>query len=131
MNGVEFIDIKEQINFKDGLITAVVQDFETDKILMVAHMNEMALNKTIEEGVAHYWSRSRQKLWKKGEESGNTQEVINLYLDCDGDTILLKVNQEGGACHTGHHTCFYRKLTTDGFIEIEERIFNPNEVYGD
>ncbi|RZN60539.1 phosphoribosyl-AMP cyclohydrolase [Methanonatronarchaeum sp. AMET6-2] len=131
MKDIESIDIKEKLNFKKGLITAVVQESDTNKVLMVAHMNEEAFKKTLEEETAHYYSRSRQKLWKKGEESGNTQKVDEMYIDCDGDTVLLKVTQSGGACHTGHHTCFYRKLNEDGFSETEEKIFDPDEVYGD
>ncbi|OUJ19118.1 Phosphoribosyl-AMP cyclohydrolase [Methanonatronarchaeum thermophilum] len=131
MNNVEFTDIKDKIDFERELVPVVVQDFEDNEILMVAYMNEEALEKTIEEKTAYYWSRSRQKLWKKGEESGNTQKVIDLYLDCDGDTVLLKVKQKGGACHTGHYTCFYRKLTDDGFKEVESKVFDPNIVYGD
>lgn len=109
----------------------VVQDAETGDVLMLAYMNERAYQKTLETGKATYWSRSRQKLWIKGESSGNIQEVKGIYIDCDEDTILLKVHQVGGAaCHTGHRSCFYRQMDKNGsFQEIEPPIFDPKEVY--
>lgn len=93
-----------------GLIPAVVQDYFSKEILMLAFMNEEALRKTVETGYAHYFSRSRNKLWKKGETSGNTQEIKEIFFDCDNDSILLKVIQKGPACHTGRKTCFYSKI---------------------
>lgn len=97
----------------DGLITAIAQDVETGEILMLAHMNEQALQKTIETGKSHFWSRSRQELWLKGETSGNILFVQEILTDCDQDAILLKVTLEGkGACHTGRYSCFYRKVDT-------------------
>lgn len=97
---------------------------------MLAYMNELAWNKTIETGKAHYWSRSRQKLWMKGEESGNVQLVREIFIDCDADTILLKVEQLGGAaCHTGYETCFHRRYSDGGYAVDGVRIFDPREVY--
>ena len=94
----------------NGLIPVVTQEFNTREVLMVAYMNEEALIKTMETGYAHYWSRARNKLWMKGETSGNTQRVKNILIDCDGDTLLMQVEQKGNACHTGNRTCFYRKI---------------------
>ncbi|MGA9363041.1 MAG: phosphoribosyl-AMP cyclohydrolase [Bacteroidota bacterium] len=114
-----------------GLLTAVVQDAETGEVLMVSFMNKESLERTIETGKATYWSRSRKKLWVKGEESGHVQTVHSIHLDCDGDAILLKVHQAGGACHTGHRSCFYREVTNhgDGFREKQDLVFNPDDVY--
>lgn len=93
-----------------GLIPVVAQEFSTKEVLMVAYANEEALRKTLETGYAHYWSRSRKRLWMKGETSGNTQRVRSILVDCDGDTLLMLVEQKGNACHTGNRTCFYRKI---------------------
>jgi phosphoribosyl-AMP cyclohydrolase len=93
-----------------GLVTAVVQDYGTRDVLMVAYMNREALKRTISTGYAHYWSRSRRKLWMKGETSGNTQRVREIMVDCDGDALLLVVEQKGVACHTGNRTCFFRRV---------------------
>ncbi|OFV68736.1 MAG: phosphoribosyl-AMP cyclohydrolase [Candidatus Syntrophoarchaeum caldarius] len=95
-------------------------------MLMVAYMNDEALKKTLSTGTVHYWSRSRKKLWKKGESSGHLQILKEIFVDCDGDALLLKIEQKGGACHTGYRSCFYRSI--DGKI-IGERIFDPDEVY--
>ncbi len=98
----------------DGLITAVAQDFDTGEILMLAHMNEEALQQTIETGKSHFWSRSREELWLKGETSGNILFVQEILVDCDQDAVILKVRLEGeGACHTGKRSCFYRKIEAD------------------
>ncbi len=120
----------------DGLITAVVTDAASGELLMVAHMNADALDKTIESGEAWYFSRSRKKLWKKGEESGNTQRVTELRVDCDQDAVWLKVEQVGeGACHTGRRSCFYRAvpLGKSGAVTLEfkdaEKRFDPDRVY--
>jgi len=114
-----------------GLVPVIVQDDATGDVLMLAYMNREAYQKTLETKKATYWSRSRQKLWLKGETSGNIQEVKKIYVDCDEDTLLLKVHQVGSAaCHTGHRSCFYRKMNVKGaFEEIEPPIFNPDEVY--
>ncbi len=124
-------EIISRVKFDEkGLVTAVAQDHETSEILMLAYMNEDSLRETIETGRAVYWSRSRQKLWRKGEESGNVQNVKEVYLDCDGDAIVLKVEQVGGAaCHTGHRTCFYRKLQDGGLVEMGSLVFDPEKVY--
>jgi len=121
-----------EIDFKKsgGLVPAVVQDYKTGEVLMLAYMNEKALEATIKTKKATYWSRSRNKLWIKGETSGNFQEVKEIYIDCDNDTILLKVNQIGGAaCHTGFRSCFFRKWEEDKLITIGKPLFNPKEVY--
>jgi phosphoribosyl-AMP cyclohydrolase len=110
----------------DGLIPAIAQDYATGEVLMLAYMNDEALSKTRETGKAHYWSRSRKKLWLKGETSGNFQMVKEIRIDCDGDAILLLVEQMGGACHTGYRSCFYR--TVDGEI-VGQKIFEPQDVY--
>ena len=116
---------------KDGLIPAIVQQTGTGRVLMLAWMNETSLAKTIETGLMHYWSRSRQKLWLKGESSGHTQRVLRWFKDCDADTLLFEVEQTGGACHTGYQSCFFQPLNRDGSpAEItEERIFDPKKTY--
>ncbi|MEO2069391.1 MAG: phosphoribosyl-AMP cyclohydrolase [Desulfurobacteriaceae bacterium] len=108
-------ELLKEINFDKGggLVPVVVQDVDTKTVLMVAYANKEALERTIETGFAHYYSRSRKKLWKKGETSGNLQKVVNIYLDCDGDTLLYEVKQEGVACHTGEYSCFFRKLAKE------------------
>ena len=118
----------------DGLVTAVATDVKTGAVLMVAHMNAQALAKTIATGEAWYFSRSRAALWKKGESSGHTQRVVELRIDCDQDAVWLKVEQNGGACHTGHRSCFYRTvpLGKAGAVTLEfsdERVFDPKSVY--
>lgn len=110
----------------DGLLPAIVQDAATKEVLMMAYMNEEALKKTISTGKAHYWSRSRNKLWLKGEESGNFQTVKDIRIDCDEDTILLIVEQKGCACHMGYKSCFFRNI--NGEI-LEERLFDPDMIY--
>ncbi len=111
-----------------GLIPAIIQDVNTGEVLMVAYMNETALEKTIETGFTHFWSRSRQKYWKKGETSGHVQEVREILPDCDADTLLIKVIQHGpGACHTGHRSCFYRNIKGE---EVAGKVFSEGEVYG-
>lgn len=116
----------------DGLVPAVAQDYKTGEILMVAFMNKEAFEMTLKTGIVHYWSRSRQKLWKKGESSGNVQEVKEIRIDCDNDCVLVKINQIGdAACHTGYRSCFYR-VVEDGNLKIDGiKIFNPEDKYGD
>ena len=123
--------IKLDFNKTGGLVPAIVQDYQTGEILMLAYMNPAAFNATLSSGKATYYSRSRQTLWVKGETSGNTQLIKEVWIDCDDDTVILKVEQLGGAaCHTGHRNCFYKKIE-DGSIRImEEPIFDPREVYG-
>jgi len=115
-----------QPEYKDGLLHVVVQDAHTNEVLMCAYMNEEAFKLTLETNIAHYWSRSRKKLWKKGESSGHIQKVREVFIDCDCDELLLKVEQIGGACHMGYRSCFYRRL--DGEI-VGEKVFEPSDVY--
>jgi phosphoribosyl-AMP cyclohydrolase len=113
-----------------GLVPAIVQDHETGEVLMLAYMNQEAWEKTIATGRAHFWSRSRKKLWCKGETSGHTQEVRAVYVDCDLDTVLLRVHQVGGAaCHEGYRSCFYRRLEAGDLKAVGARVFDPKEVY--
>lgn len=116
---------------EDGLVMAVAQDAGTGDLLMVAWMNRDSLNKTVESGKAVYWSRSRQKLWQKGEQSGHEQIVKDIRLDCDGDVVLLKVKQIGGiACHTGRGNCFFRQLQDNAWVEVDAVIKSAEEIYG-
>lgn len=113
-----------------GLLPAIAQDVGSGRVLMLAYMNELAWEKTVETGKAHYWSRSRQKLWLKGEESGHLQVVHELLLDCDLDTILLQVEQLGGAaCHKGYESCFFRRYRNGQLEVTDPLIFDPKEVY--
>lgn len=113
-----------------GLVPAVAQEAGSGKVLMLAWMNREALALTIEQGHAVYWSRSRQKLWHKGEESGHVQQVSDIRIDCDADVILLTVEQIGGiACHTGRHRCFYRQFQDGDWIEVEPVIKDPDQIY--
>jgi len=115
----------------NGLLPAVVQDAETGEVLMMAYMNAESYAETLKTGRAVYYSRSRKRLWRKGEESGNAQHVRDVYIDCDRDTILLKVRQLGGAaCHEGYQSCFYRRVTPEGLEIVGRRVFDPQEVYG-
>jgi phosphoribosyl-AMP cyclohydrolase len=121
----------DQIKWDDqGLVPAIAQEAGSGKILMVAWMNREALQLTSETGHAVYWSRSRGKLWRKGEESGHQQVVQCIRLDCDGDVLLLEVEQKGGiACHTGRHNCFYRELQGDDWVEVLPVLKDPDEIY--
>ena len=121
------------INFDKagGLVPAVAQDAETGEVLMLAWMNREAFDETVRTGRAVYFSRSRNKLWRKGEESGHVQEVVGVYVDCDADTVLLKVRQVGGAaCHEGYKSCFFRKLESGELAVVGDRVFDPKQVYG-
>jgi phosphoribosyl-AMP cyclohydrolase len=121
----------EGIKWDDrGLIPVVVQDKNTRQVVMVAYMNSEALDLTVKTGKAHYYSRSRQQLWLKGETSGHIQEVHAIYLDCDNDTLLLLVDQKVAACHTGYFSCFYRKWDGDWKV-VGEKIFDEKAVYGE
>ena len=135
-------DPKSQLDFQKGggLVTAIAQDDASGDILMVAFMNEEAFDRTVATGEVHYWSRSRDRLWHKGEESGNTQQLKSIYIDCDGDVVLLKIEQKGdAACHTGRRSCFYRRLREGGeggegkeggeYEIVSEPLFDPSEVY--
>lgn len=122
----------EQLKFNEqGLIPAIVQDAQTGEVLMMAWMNREALQRTIETGKATYWSRSRQKFWVKGETSGHFQEVEAVYVDCDADVVLLKVRQEGAACHEGYRSCFFRQVDAeaDALQIVADRLVDPDEVY--
>ena len=129
--------IEEGTNFKpkfdkDGLITAIAQDADTGQILMVAYMNQEALDLTIKTGCATYYSRSRKKLWQKGEESGHVQKVQQILVDCDQDCLVLKVKVGAGQCHVGYQSCFYRTLRKGSNKELEfiaEKIYDPQKVY--
>lgn len=126
------MSILDQVKFDaNGLVTAVARDIETGKVVMLAHMNREALEKTIVTRKAHYYSRSRKKLWLKGESSGHVQQVEHLYIDCDADAVLMDIRQEGAACHAGYFSCFYREvkdLDSEPVI-VEERVFDPEKVY--
>lgn len=122
--------MKPDFSKQNGLLPAIAQSAADGKVLMLAYMNELAWDKTIETGKAHYWSRSRGKLWCKGEESGNVQLIREIRVDCDLDTVLLIVEQVGGAaCHTGHESCFYRRCHNGEFETVGQPIFDPKEVY--
>jgi phosphoribosyl-AMP cyclohydrolase len=122
-----------ELNFAkgNGLLPAIVQDHDSGKILMLAYINKSSWEKTFETGEAHYWSRSRQELWHKGGTSGHVQKIKEIYMDCDQDTVLFKVEQVGGAaCHTGYESCFYQKVDTNGEVTVVgEKIFDPRKVY--
>jgi phosphoribosyl-AMP cyclohydrolase len=123
--------IKLDFEKAGGLIPAIAQDAATGEVLMMAYINRESWEATLATGVAHYWSRSRNKLWKKGESSGNVQEVREIRIDCDEDCVLLKVRQVGdAACHTGYRSCFYRVVRGDELVLDGERIFDPEKVYG-
>lgn len=113
-------------DFKDGLLPAIVQDHRTREVLMFAYMNEEAFDLTVATGAAHYYSRSRGRLWKKGETSGHVQSVKEIRIDCDNDCVLLLVEQQTAACHTGHVSCFYRDI--EGNI-VGTKVFDPEDVY--
>lgn len=121
----------DQVTFNsEGLVPAIAQDAASGRVLMMAWMNREALEATAREGRAVYWSRSRRQLWRKGESSGHVQKVSHIQLDCDGDTVLLQVEQIGGiACHTGRESCFFRTLKGDHWRETESVLKNPDEIY--
>ncbi len=122
--------ILEHITFNaDGLLPVIAQQHDTGEVLMMAWMNRKSLEETLATGHMHYWSRSRQALWRKGERSGQVQQVKELLLDCDGDTLLAKVDQEGVSCHTGRRSCFYRTITPEGFTINQEVVIPPETLY--
>jgi len=113
-----------------GLLPAIVQDYATKEVLMLAYINDLAWQKTLETGKAHYWSRSRNKLWLKGETSGHQQLIKKILVDCDEDTVIYQVEQLGdAACHTGHRSCFFREVSEKGFETFDQPVFDPAEVY--
>jgi len=122
-----------ELNFSkgNGLIMTIAQDYKTGEVLMAAYMNKDSWDLTLKTNIVHYWSRSRNKLWKKGESSGNIQEVKEIRIDCDNDCVLIKVNQIGdAACHTGYRSCFYRKVSENTLIIDGVKVFDHDEVYG-
>ncbi len=120
-----------QIKFdEDGLVPAIVQDADTGEVLMLAYMNEQALQKTLADGLATFFSRSRQQLWRKGESSGHLQHVVEVRVDCDLDAILLRVKQDVAACHEGYRACFYRRMENGSLRIVEEKVFDPASTYG-
>ncbi len=114
----------------DGLVPAIAQQFDSGEVLMMAWMNRESLQETLETGRVCYWSRSRQKLWRKGESSGQVQRLKELRIDCDGDTLLLRVDQTGPACHTGRRSCFYNLVVDDAVLVDADRLIDPAELYG-
>ncbi|MCI2236525.1 MAG: bifunctional phosphoribosyl-AMP cyclohydrolase/phosphoribosyl-ATP diphosphatase HisIE [Helicobacter sp.] len=115
---------------QNGLIPAITQDYLTNEVLMLAFMNKEALELSLQSGYAHYFSRTKNRLWKKGEQSGHTQEIIECYLDCDKDTLLLKVKQEGVACHTGNQTCFFNQISLDTITQKSQNTIDTSKLYG-
>jgi len=115
----------------NGLLPAIAQDYKSGRVLMLAYINQASWKKSLETGDAHYWSRSRRELWHKGGTSGNVQKIKEIYVDCDNDTVVFKVEQVGGAaCHLGYESCFHKKVERDGeFTVIGEKIFDPEKVY--
>ncbi len=126
------MSLTQQVNWNDdGLVAAIAQDWQSDEVLMLAWMNREALELTVQENRAVYFSRSRQALWRKGEESGNVQRLVELRLDCDGDTVLMKVEQLGGiACHTGRRACFFQRWEDGRWQVVDEVLRDPREMYG-
>jgi len=125
---------KYNIDFKKsgGIVPAIVQDFLTGEVLMLAYMNDESFKLTQSTGFAHYWSRSKNRIWKKGESSGNVQIIKEIYLDCDSDTVLMKVNQIGeAACHEGYRSCFFRRIEGDEVFIETTPLFNPSDIYRD
>jgi len=125
------MDLLEKVSFnKEGLLPVIVQDINRGEVLMMAWMDREALKKTITSGKAYFWSRSRKKLWLKGESSGHYQLVREMWIDCDEDTLLIKVEQIKAACHKGYRSCFFRKINKEGKLElIGEKVFEPGKVY--
>ena len=128
----KFDYLLDMVKFDEkGLVTAVAQDKDNGEILMLAFMNREALQNTLERRVACYWSRSRGKLWVKGETSGHLQKIHHIYFDCDMDAVVMKIDQTGGACHTGYRSCFYREVREDGSLEtVGNKVFEEKDVYG-
>ncbi|TFG11109.1 MAG: phosphoribosyl-AMP cyclohydrolase [Promethearchaeota archaeon] len=124
-----FLKLLDFSKIEGGLVPVIAQDFETNEVLMLAFANEEAVRTSLETGIACYYSRSRKKLWKKGEESGHVQEIQQVCVDCYADTLLLKVKQNVAACHTGHYSCFYRVYDQGELKTIGKPVFNPKDVY--
>ncbi|MHA1650481.1 MAG: phosphoribosyl-AMP cyclohydrolase [Candidatus Helarchaeota archaeon] len=125
-------EFANRLNFSkaNGLVVVITQDWQTNEVLMCAFANEEAIIKSLTTGFAHYYSRSRKSLWKKGGTSGHLQEIKEVYIDCDSDAVLFKVEQKVAACHEGYKSCFFRKLTETGKLNIiEEKLFDPSAIY--
>ncbi len=121
----------KELSFDEyGLVAALAQQHDTGEVLMLAWMNRVAIEETLRTGRVHYWSRSRQRLWRKGESSGQMQRLVELRVDCDGDAVLLLVDQYGVACHTGRRSCFFRAVRGDRLVAIAEPLVTPGELYG-
>lgn len=131
MSGIRKGSIELDFAKGDGLLPAVVQDYMSGNVLMLAYINQESWEKTLETGEAHYWSRSRRELWHKGGTSGHVQKIMEIYADCDNDTVVFKVEQVGrAACHLGYESCFHKKVNRDGnFTVVGQRIFDPEKVY--
>ncbi len=125
----KFLGLLDFSKVEGGLVPVIAQDYETNQVLMLAFANELAVRTSLETGIACYYSRSRKKLWKKGEDSGHVQEIQQIFVDCYADTLLLKVKQNVAACHTGHFSCFHREFIGTGLKTHGERIFDPKKVY--
>ena len=123
------MSLTDKLKFVDGLIPAITQDYKTGEVLMVAYMNKEAVRKTLKTKKCNYYSRSRKKMWIKGESSGNIQKVKAIYVDCDMDCLLIKIEQVGGACHTGYKSCFYREFKSGRLIPKGKKVFDPKKVY--
>ncbi len=124
----KFLKLVDFNKSKDKLIPVITQDFESNQVLMLAYANRSALKKTLETGYAHYYSRSRNEIWKKGETSGHIQKIANIYLDCDNDAVLLQVHQEVAACHTGYFSCFHKRFNGELVLNGTKK-FNPETLY--
>jgi phosphoribosyl-AMP cyclohydrolase len=124
--------VLEELRFNEaGLVAAIAQQHDTGEVLMLAWMNRQAVERTLATGRVHYWSRSRRQLWRKGDQSGQVQKLIELRIDCDGDAVLLLVDQHGVACHTGRHNCFFRAARGDQLVTIADVVVTPGELYGE
>jgi phosphoribosyl-AMP cyclohydrolase len=124
--------VLEELRFNEaGLVAAIAQQHDTGEVLMLAWMNRQAVERTLATGRVHYWSRSRRQLWRKGDQSGQVQKLIELRIDCDGDALLLLVDQHGVACHTGRHNCFFRAARGDQLVTIADVVVTPGELYGE
>ena len=124
------MELTNQIKYDEkGLVPAIVQDYLSNEVLMVAYMNKESLQRTLVSGKTHFWSRSRQKYWLKGEHSGHIQLVKEVFIDCDNDSLLIKVEQKVAACHKGYRSCFYRRLEEGAFEIFQEKVFEEDSVY--
>jgi phosphoribosyl-AMP cyclohydrolase len=129
---IEINNLLEKLDFtkiEQSLIPIITQDFETNEVLMIGFANKDAVSKSLSTGYIHYYSRSKKRLWKKGEESGHVQEIKKIFIDCDGDSLLFKVKQHGAACHMGYYTCFYREYKDGDLTIISKKVFQPEKVY--